>query len=91
VVHKDVRVANMLFIPETNGIIIIDIERASLLRPPRRPLAQLVPNKRAWKQETIDIKATGGSRNQSRSSRGLSEDILMAKTAFLDGKMHRKL
>ncbi|KAH8654678.1 hypothetical protein BGZ61DRAFT_373450 [Ilyonectria robusta] len=92
VVHKDVRVANMLFNPETNGVIIIDFERASLLRPPRRPLAQLMPNKRAWKQETIDIKkATGGSRNQSRSSRGFPEDILMAKTAFLDGEMHRKL
>ncbi|KAH7118109.1 hypothetical protein B0J13DRAFT_590195 [Dactylonectria estremocensis] len=92
VVHKDVRVANMLFNPETNGVMIIDFERSSLLRPPRRPLAQLVPNKRAWKQETMDVKkAARDSRNRSRSSRGFPEDILMAKTAFLDGKMRRKL
>ncbi|KAH7140423.1 hypothetical protein B0J13DRAFT_504647 [Dactylonectria estremocensis] len=92
VVHKDVRVANMLFNSETNGIMIIDFERASLLRPPRRPLAQLVPNKRAWKQETMDVKtATGDSCNRGRLSRGFPEDILMAKTAFLDGKIHRKL
>ncbi|KAH6959897.1 hypothetical protein BKA56DRAFT_599767 [Ilyonectria sp. MPI-CAGE-AT-0026] len=72
--------------------MIIDFERASLLRPPRRPLAQLVPTKRAWEQEIMDVKkATGDSGNQSRSSQGFPEDITMAKTAFLDGKMHRKL
>ncbi|KAJ2897770.1 hypothetical protein MKZ38_004393 [Zalerion maritima] len=90
--RKDVRVANMLLNSETNEVIIIDFERAPLLRPHRRPLAQLVPNKRAWKQETMDFKTvTGDSCNRGRSSRGFPEDILMAKTAFLDGKIHRKL
>ncbi|KAH7131168.1 hypothetical protein EDB81DRAFT_135184 [Dactylonectria macrodidyma] len=90
VIHKDVRVANMLFNAETNEVMIIDFERASLLKPPRRPLAQLVPNKRAWKSETMDVKkATGDSHNRSRSSRGCPEDILMAKMAFLNGKRHR--
>ncbi|KAK3365077.1 hypothetical protein B0T24DRAFT_537572 [Lasiosphaeria ovina] len=84
VVHKDVRVPNMLFNPETNGVMMIDFERALLLpRPPRRPLGQLVPNKRAWKRETDVKKATGGSQ-----SPGFPEDILMAKAVFLDWKMY---
>ncbi|KAG8664070.1 uncharacterized protein FPOAC1_014137 [Fusarium poae] len=69
VVHKDVRLANMLFNPETGGIMVIDFERALLLNPPRRPLAQLVPNKRAWQSETMDgKKVTGDSSKRSRSS-----------------------
>ncbi|KAH8651968.1 hypothetical protein BGZ61DRAFT_500871 [Ilyonectria robusta] len=39
VIHKDVRLANMLFNPETNGVMVIDFERALLLKPPRCPLA----------------------------------------------------
>ncbi|KAK6829337.1 hypothetical protein PG995_005377 [Apiospora arundinis] len=46
VIHRDVRSANMLSNAETNGVMLIDFERSSLLQPPRRPLAQLVPNKR---------------------------------------------
>ncbi|KAK2468561.1 hypothetical protein H9L39_19720 [Fusarium oxysporum f. sp. albedinis] len=83
VVHKDVRLANMLFNPETSGVMVIDFERALLLNPPRRPLAQLVPNKRAWKSETMDAKkVTGDSSKRSRPSQSFSEDIWLAKTAF---------
>ncbi|KAJ2896006.1 hypothetical protein MKZ38_005978 [Zalerion maritima] len=85
VVHNDVRVANMLFNPETNGVMIIDFERASLRR---LPLGQSVPNKRAWGQEMDVKKTTGNSGSRSRSSREFPEDIMMAKAAFLDGEMH---
>uniref|UniRef100_A0A0D2Y8C0 EKC/KEOPS complex subunit BUD32 n=1 Tax=Fusarium oxysporum (strain Fo5176) TaxID=660025 RepID=A0A0D2Y8C0_FUSOF len=90
VIHKDVRLANMLFNPETNGVMVIDFERALLLKPPRRPLAQLVPNKRAWKSETMDAKkVTGDSSKRSRPSQGFSEDIWLAKTAFLEWNADR--
>ncbi|KPM36116.1 hypothetical protein AK830_g10442 [Neonectria ditissima] len=85
VIHKDVRIANMLFNAETDGVMMIDFERATLLKPPRRPLGQTVPNKRAWKSEEMGVKkATGDTHNRSQA-RGFPEDILMAKTAFLDG------
>ncbi|KAJ0126620.1 G1/S-specific cyclin CCN1 [Fusarium oxysporum f. sp. albedinis] len=85
VIHKDVRLANMLFNPETKGVMVIDFERALLLKPPRRPLAQLVPNKRAWKSETMDAKkVTGDSSKRSWLSQNFSEDIWLAKTAFLE-------
>jgi hypothetical protein len=83
VIHKDVRLANMLFNPETNRVMVIDYERALLLNPPRRPLAQLVPNKRARKSETMDAKKViGDSSKRSRPSQSFSEDIWLAKTAF---------
>ncbi|KAH7118371.1 hypothetical protein EDB81DRAFT_848105 [Dactylonectria macrodidyma] len=90
VIHNDVRLANMLFNPETNGVMVIDFERALLLKPPRRPLAQLVPNKRAWKSETMDIKkVTGDSSKRIRSSQSFSEDISLAKMAFFEWNVHR--
>ncbi|EXA28898.1 hypothetical protein FOVG_19529 [Fusarium oxysporum f. sp. pisi HDV247] len=90
VVHKDVRLANMLFNPETSGVMVIDFERALLLNPPRRPLAQLVPNKRAWKSERMDAKkVTGDSSKRSRASQSFSEDIWLAKTAFLEWNADR--
>ncbi|TXB97277.1 hypothetical protein FocTR4_00012191 [Fusarium oxysporum f. sp. cubense] len=90
VVHKDVRLANMLFNPEIKGVMVIDFERALLLKPARRPLAQLVPNKRAWKSETMDAKkATGDSSKRSRASQSFSEDIWLAKTAFLEWNADR--
>lgn len=48
VVHEDVRRPNILRNPETGDVMLIDFERVSLLDSPRRPLGQLVPNKRAW-------------------------------------------
>ncbi|RYC78622.1 hypothetical protein BFJ63_vAg18502 [Fusarium oxysporum f. sp. narcissi] len=90
VVHKDVRLANISFNPETSGVMVIDFERALLLNPPRRPLAQPVPNKRAWKSETMDAKkVTGGSSKRSRPSQSFSEDIWLAKTAFLEWNADR--
>ncbi|EXL90242.1 hypothetical protein FOIG_16483 [Fusarium odoratissimum NRRL 54006] len=90
VVHKDVRLANMLFNPEIKGVMVIDFERALLLKPARRPLAQLVPNKRAWKSETMDAKkATGDSSKRSQASQSFSEDIWLAKTAFLEWNADR--
>jgi hypothetical protein len=85
VIHNDMRVINILFNPETNMAMVIDFKRASLLKPPRRPLAQLVPNKRAWKSKKIDAKkVTGDSSKRIRLSQSLSEDIGLAKTAFLE-------
>jgi serine/threonine protein kinase len=90
VIHKDVRLANMLFNPETNGVMVIDFERALLLKQPRRPLAQLVPNKRAWKSEAMDVKkVTGDSSKRSRPHQSFSEDIWLAKTVFLEWNADR--
>ncbi|KAH7460584.1 hypothetical protein FOMA001_g19596 [Fusarium oxysporum f. sp. matthiolae] len=90
VIHKDVRLANMLFNPETSGVMVIDFERALLLKPPRRPLAQLVPNKRVWKLETMDAKKVAGdSSKRSRPNQNFSEDIWLAKTAFSEWNADR--
>jgi hypothetical protein len=90
VIHKDVRLANMLFNPETNRVMMIDFERALLLKQPRRPLAQLVPNKRAWKSVAMDVKkVTGDSSKQSRPLQSFSEDISLAKMVFLEWNANR--
>ncbi|KJZ69498.1 hypothetical protein HIM_11115 [Hirsutella minnesotensis 3608] len=85
VVHKDVRSANMLFNEETGGVMMIDFERACLLEQLRRPLVQLVPNKRRL-QATSTTDARKGIADKRRGSRigGFAEDMLMARTAFLD-------
>ncbi|KAM5350885.1 hypothetical protein ACJZ2D_017145 [Fusarium nematophilum] len=71
VVHKDVRLANMLFNREINGVMMIDFERASLLKPPRLPLTQLVPNKRRWTPEAMDHKnAANKSSDRDQASGG---------------------
>ncbi|PHH80143.1 hypothetical protein CDD80_2681 [Ophiocordyceps camponoti-rufipedis] len=38
VVHKDVRLKNMVVKDESSDVMVIDFERAALLEPPRRPL-----------------------------------------------------
>ena len=85
VVHGDVREANLLFNPETNGIMIIDFERSSLVAPLRRVLGPVVPNKRAWGNESSD-KKSGGDRHVAKRARGVDagQDILMARLAFLE-------
>ncbi|KND90464.1 hypothetical protein TOPH_05003 [Tolypocladium ophioglossoides CBS 100239] len=89
VIHKDARVPNMLFNPETNGVMIVDFERSSLLEPPRRPLAQSVPNKRAGKQQAMGVKtAAGDSGNRSRSNPGFADDIWMVKAEFSGRKLY---
>ncbi|RMJ09806.1 hypothetical protein CDV36_010574 [Fusarium kuroshium] len=90
VIHKDARLANMLFNSETDGVMVIDFERALLLEPPRRQLAQLVSRKRARKSEVMDVKkVTGDSSKRNRVHGGFSEDILLAKTAFLEWNARR--
>ncbi|KAM4065844.1 kinase [Hirsutella rhossiliensis] len=65
VVHQDVRVANMLSNAETNGVMIIDFERASI----RRPLAQVVPSKRNRKPESTDANTSKLSDKSNKRSR----------------------
>ncbi|KAM6513276.1 hypothetical protein FALCPG4_015719 [Fusarium falciforme] len=90
VVHKDVRTANMLSNPEVNGVMMIDFERALLLEPPRRPLAQLVPNKRRWKPETVDCsKLAEKPSDRGQVSGAFSEDIGMMKIVFGEHHLHK--
>ncbi|KAJ3455527.1 hypothetical protein MRS44_017009 [Fusarium solani] len=90
VVHKDVRTANMLFNPEIHGVMMIDFERALLLEPPRRPLAQLVPNKRRWKPETVDCsKLAEKPSDRGQVSGAFSEDIGMMKIVFEEHHLHK--
>ncbi|KAK8038419.1 hypothetical protein PG994_015186 [Apiospora phragmitis] len=75
VIHHDVRQANLLFNPDTNGVMLIDFERASLLQLSRRPLAQLVPNKRKHTPSKLDGRKTdrqpGNGRGQEVADVGL--------------------
>ncbi|KAL6881297.1 hypothetical protein J3F83DRAFT_758209 [Trichoderma novae-zelandiae] len=81
VIHKDVRLPNLLFNPEINSPIVIDFERAVLLEPPRSPLVQVVPNKRKRKPEaTNGKKAVPSSR---RLEREFARELMMAQEAFL--------
>ncbi|KAI3317903.1 hypothetical protein HD806DRAFT_550095 [Xylariaceae sp. AK1471] len=84
VVHRDMRVENMLFNPETDSVVIIDFERAVLLEPPRRALAPYVPNKRRRLGETLDAKTRADtSTKRTKMQRGFAEDIAMAWVAFI--------
>ncbi|EXL41498.1 hypothetical protein FOCG_16302 [Fusarium oxysporum f. sp. radicis-lycopersici 26381] len=83
VVHKDVLFSNMLFNREVKRVMMIDFERAVLVKPPRPPLAQLVPNKRRRKPEETECKKTATSScNIRRVGEGFSKDILDAKMVF---------
>lgn len=82
VVHEDVRSANMLLNPETQEVMLIDFERALLPDPPRRPLGQLVPNKRAWNQETADKQKGAHDIGIYRLGRRLANDRAMVRIAF---------
>ncbi|GAB0134351.1 hypothetical protein EsDP_00002728 [Epichloe bromicola] len=87
VVHRDVRVANMLFNPETNDVMIIDFERSSLRQPPRRALSQVVPNKRAWDHEpNTERKGRDRVDGRHKDGRGPSQDISMARSIFLESE-----
>ncbi|KAF5136248.1 hypothetical protein E5D57_000008 [Metarhizium anisopliae] len=79
VIHNDVRAENILLCRETNGVMMIDFERAVLLEPPRRALAKMAPNKRI-------LQDTPGERKHHKSrrvTRCFSEDILMASDLFV--------
>ncbi|KAG5756711.1 hypothetical protein H9Q70_000689 [Fusarium xylarioides] len=83
VIHRDVRLENMLFNREVNTVMMIDFERASLVQPPKLPLAQLVPNKRKRMAEGREKKAVTLSKS-AQTSRGFSEDIANARMVFWD-------
>lgn len=77
VVHKDVRWENMLSNGETNGVMMIDFERALLVKSPCRPLARVGPNKRRRKPEAVEKPSGLG-----QVSGDISEDIARMKMAF---------
>ncbi|KAI8633007.1 hypothetical protein F5Y19DRAFT_285106 [Xylariaceae sp. FL1651] len=84
VVHRDVRWANMLFSPETNRVMLIDFERASLLRPPRYPLMPLVPNKRKGRPDQTDQgKAAYKPERGGGKGNIFAEDILSMTDVFM--------
>ncbi|KAK1837983.1 hypothetical protein CCHR01_19394 [Colletotrichum chrysophilum] len=83
VVHKDMRVENMLFNEEVEGVMIIDFERAQLMTPPRRPLTQIVPNKRRRAPEVVNgTELTVKSSNRERGDGVFSGDIEMVKESL---------
>ncbi|KAI1122562.1 hypothetical protein F5Y10DRAFT_71307 [Nemania abortiva] len=84
VIHEDVRRPNILRNPETGGVMLIDFERASILERPRRPLGQLVPNKRAWSQGTADEKGRTSCASTSRLDRQFANDRAMATLALYE-------
>ena len=85
VIHRDMRWANMLFNPETNGVMMIDFERSSLLQPPRPPLAQLVPNKRKRGPGRTNLGKTAHKQENGRDKdRRFAEDISRMRSAFLE-------
>ncbi|KAK9773056.1 putative Protein kinase domain-containing protein [Seiridium cardinale] len=76
VVHGDVRWANVLRHPQTGKVMMIDFER-SVVKLIRRPLGQVVPNKRVWTH--------GGSMEKvgtARCEMGFRDDILAADAEF---------
>ncbi|KAF9878762.1 hypothetical protein CkaCkLH20_03662 [Colletotrichum karsti] len=80
VVHRDMREDNMLFNEEVKGVLIIDFERAQLLTPPRRPLTQLVPNKRRRVPEVVNgNKLAVKSRSRDEGNGVFLGDIAMVK------------
>ncbi|KAK1654920.1 hypothetical protein BDP81DRAFT_416810, partial [Colletotrichum phormii] len=58
VVHKDMRKENMVFNKEINGIMVIDFERAQLLRPPRWT-AEVVKGSKLTKKSTKQVQNQG--------------------------------
>ncbi|KAH7009224.1 uncharacterized protein B0I36DRAFT_342604 [Microdochium trichocladiopsis] len=79
VIHNDVRAENILLCRETNGVMMIDFERAVLLELPRPPLARMAPNKRLLQDATGERK-----RHKSRRvTKCFSKDILMASDLFV--------
>ncbi|OAA65778.1 Protein kinase-like domain protein [Niveomyces insectorum RCEF 264] len=84
VVHRDVRALNMLVNAEINGVMVIDFERARILKPPRRPLAQVAPNKRRPTQEEAHAYAGKLVARSSRDDRALKEDLGEMEMMFYD-------
>ncbi|ORY62604.1 uncharacterized protein BCR38DRAFT_459064 [Pseudomassariella vexata] len=81
VVHGDVRRANVLRDAQTRRVMIIDFER-SIIKPVRRPLDQVVPNKRVWTREENGGGGKERSRGQHQSRIGFHDDILAVDIEF---------
>ncbi|CAJ2500795.1 Uu.00g036480.m01.CDS01 [Anthostomella pinea] len=79
VVHGDVRRANVLFDPRTGRVMVVDFERASIVKPARSPLGQVVPNKRPWDHGRNMEKNMGRPHS---SLVGFQDDILAVNAAF---------
>ncbi|KAJ6438065.1 Kinesin light chain 1 [Purpureocillium lavendulum] len=79
VIHDDVRAENILLCRETNGVMMIDFERAVLLEPPRLPLARMAPNKRLMQ----DAPGKRKRHKSGRMTKRFSEDMVMASGLFV--------
>ncbi|PFH62756.1 hypothetical protein XA68_11979 [Ophiocordyceps unilateralis] len=88
VVHRDVRRFNMLFNEETQSVMMIDFERAVLLKPLRRCLVQTSPNKRKSEPANTTTSAKGSSGKASGwrevMKAALAEDKRMLRGTFLE-------
>jgi hypothetical protein len=81
VIHSDVRWANVLRDPQTRKVMMIDFERA-VVKPVRRPLDEVVPNKRVWTHEENREGGKERSRGETRQRIGFHDDILAVDAEF---------
>lgn len=79
VLQNDIRPANMLVNAEIGGVMVIDFERAVLLEPPRQPLAQLIPNKRAREERRTDGKPVN---NVGKGKQRFLQEVWEVKAMF---------
>lgn len=79
VIHKDIRIFNMLYNTEIKGVMMIDFERAGL-GPPPLLLERVVPNKRTWQE-----RRTGrlGAVGWKRANREFLEEICEVEMVFM--------
>lgn len=82
VAHKDARIENMLFNPETNGVMWVDFERAAVLKLPRLPLEPSVPNKRGRTHGDDTRNKSEGLHKRTQRARAFDQDISMARAVF---------
>lgn len=78
VVHTDVRHANVLW--DGKRVTLIDFEQAELVKPPRRALAHVIPNKRPWCGVTASERT--GKRLKVPEDPRMREDIIAAEGIF---------
>jgi hypothetical protein len=65
-----------------SGVMMIDFERASILEPPRHPLAQVVPSKRNWRPETVSDSKPDKSSKRREVARAFTDEISMVGFIF---------
>ncbi|KAH8193699.1 hypothetical protein TruAng_012136 [Truncatella angustata] len=79
VVHRDVRRTNVLRNTDTGELMLIDFER-SVVKAGRKPLGNIVPNKRSWNGERKGTTASMYSHVPGDAN--YEEDILQAGVEF---------